>query len=434
MQSSQQSVLISVLALALSLTGVLSNGHSTSGGSPPAGQYNGSPSALTGAQAGQQTAASPGSAFQPGQPATIAGNLVNLRPTPDESAPVSAKAPRGTVVTVQAEQDGWLQVTLPNGQSGWVADWLVDRRAPRTLPAQPPVDDGAIAGQPGGGQPSNGGRRLVLGKKEVIGYYTVEFADDRDSYNSMVSNSNYLTGIAPFLFSVDAYGNVTGKHSQEAVTYARSRGLKALALVHNLSNGDFSANTVHNLLSYESNRKRAIDGILGILRAYGYDGVNIDFEAVPARDREALSTFMRELAFALRPAGYLTTISMPAKAFEDYSSSWGGAFDYRTIGQYADLVMLMTYDEHYRYGEPGPVASVGWVEDVIRFTVNRIPREKVLIGIPAYGYDWPGNGGPATTVTYDSAMSLARRLGIAPRWDDSAKVPYFTYWDKSGLR
>ncbi len=452
--SSQQGVLISILALALSLTGALSSGN-TPDRAGQTGQFGTNISPQVGdqvpgssAQAGSSSqtpgsssgaSSSPAGLFQPGQPATISGNPATLRPTPDTAAPISARAPKGTVVTVESAQNGWLQVTLPNGQSGWVADWLVDPKAPRVLPAQPstaqPSTDGSQANrQPGGEQSNIAGRRVILGKKEVIGYYTVEFAGDRDSYNSMVSNSNYLTGIAPFLFSVDAYGNVTGNQSQEAVAFARSRGLKALALVHNLSSGDFSASNVHNLLSYQVNRRRAIQGILGIMKGYGYDGVNIDFEAVPARDREVLSTFIQELAAALKPGGYLVTISMPAKAFEDYSSSWGGAYDYRTIGQYADMVMLMTYDEHYRLGQPGPVASVGWVEDVIRFTIGRIPKEKVLIGIPAYGYDWPGNGGPASTVTYDSAMSLARRLGIAPRWDDSAKVPYFTYWDRSGLR
>ena len=138
--SSQQGVLISILALALSLTGALSSGNAPDRAGQ-AGQFGTNISSQVGdqapgssAQAGSSSqtgsssgaGSSPAGLFQPGQLATISGNPATLRPTPDMAAPVSARAPKGTVITVESAQNGWLQVTLPNGQSGWVADWLVD--------------------------------------------------------------------------------------------------------------------------------------------------------------------------------------------------------------------------------------------------------------------------------------------------------------------
>jgi spore germination protein YaaH len=55
------------------------------------------------------------------------------------------------------------------------------------------------------------------------------------------------------------------------------------------------------------------------------------------------------------------------------------------LAPYLDQIMVMTYDEHYAGGSPGPVASYPWFEKVINYTLRSYPSSKIVMGIAAYG-------------------------------------------------
>jgi spore germination protein YaaH len=302
---------------------------------------------------------------------------------------------------------------LDSGERGWVPDWLLDAH-PRFVP-------------PPGGNPSTPLPPPFSGKRLVYGYYTVNFPGDSESYDSMIANSQRLTGVIPFLFTLESNGNVTGLHNRAAFTAAKERGLTALALVHNLSGPWFSSSVAHSVLSNWVNRSRAVTSIANLVKTYGYDGVNIDLEAVPPYDRAALTAFMRDLSQALRPLGKLVTISIPAKTYDDPKNSWTGAYDYAALGQHVDLMMLMTYDEHYAKGPAGPIASARWVDAVASYAAGQVPPTKLILGLAGYGYNWPGRG-KAKAVSYEDAVALARRYGRTIQWSSAAQSPYFTYY------
>lgn len=281
-----------------------------------------------------------------------------------------------------------------------------------------------LSPSPGPPRASRGGASGVARPgAHVVGYYV-----DDASYRSMVAHAGRLTAIAPWAWSVDAGGNLLPATDPaalgRALQAAGARGLETYALVHNYQADAFDSRAVHALLTNPAARQRAIEAIASRARAYGLTGVNLDFENVPPEDREALSAFVEALARRLHQDGRKLTVSVPAKTSDSPSNPHSGAFDYAALGRHADGVWLMAYDEHYRTGPPGPVASLGWVEQVVRFAVARIPPRKVLLGIPVYGYEW-ADGAEGRGLTHAQAMARLTRYGAVLRWHPVHKVPYF---------
>lgn len=269
-------------------------------------------------------------------------------------------------------------------------------------------------------------------QKEVLGYYTKDGATDNLSQNSLQAKADKITGIATFSYQVTPTGQISGKIPAQALETAWDNNIETLALIHNLSPSGFDRTLIHSILSNPNLRFETISNIYKTLLKNGFDGVNIDFENVPAEDRQNLNKFMTELKDKLHPDGFKVTISVPAKTADSPNSGWGAAFDYKELAQAVDRIMLMAYDEHYFGGHPGPVASTPWVEKVVVYAAQEIPKEKIILGIGNYGYDWVVNRGGYRSVPSRSALTLAQKYGASVQWDNANQTPYFYYWDNKG--
>lgn len=153
----------------------------------------------------------------------------------------------------------------------------------------------------------------------------------------------------------------------------------------------------------------------------------MDFENMPAADRSLYTTMIQEMVNALHPLGYKVVVSAPAKTSDSPTSAWGGTFDYAALGKIADAIQLMSYDQNGPWGAPGPVSGLPWVENVVKYAVTQIPAAKILIGLPAYGYDWNTTAGTGKAVMYKSAPNLIATTGAVPQWDAYQQSPWFTY-------
>ena len=269
-------------------------------------------------------------------------------------------------------------------------------------------------------------------QKEVLGYYTKDWATDNLSQNSLQAKADKITGIATFSYQVTSTGQINGKIPAQALETAWDNNIETLALIHNLSSSGFDRNLIHSILSNPKLRTETISNIYKTLLKHSFDGVNIDFENIPAEDRQNLNSFMMELSDKLHKDGFKVTISVPAKTSDSPNSGWGAAFDYKKLAQAADRIMLMTYDEHYFGGAPGPVASTPWVEKVIVYASQVIPKDKLILGIGNYGYDWVVSRGGYRSVPSRSAITLAEKYKAAIKWDNENQTPYFYYWDSKG--
>ena len=69
---------------------------------------------------------------------------------------------------------------------------------------------------------------------------------------------------------------------------------------------------------------------------------------------------------------------------------------------------------------------------MLDYAVTEIPPEKILMGMPNYGYDWTlpfMRGTPAQSVSLTQAVDLALRYGVEIQFDEQAQTPYFYYTD-----
>jgi spore germination protein YaaH len=328
----------------------------------------------------------------------LTGTQANLRKEPTISSETIGAIETNSHLLILNEKNGYYLVQTEKSNQGWLPSWMV-----------------SISHYSSGNS----------GNKIIAGYYVENYKNDPVGYQALAQNLAVINTLIPFSFKVDQYGTITSSHNPKTMALARSAGVNTLALINNIQGNNFNSNSIHRMLSNPSSRSKAINGITRVILENGYQGANIDFENVPSKDRIYITAFFKELAAVLHSKNFLVTASLPAKTFDDLSSLHSGAFDYRNLAPYLDQIMIMTYDEHFSGGGPGPVASYPWVEQVIKYTLKYFSANKIVLGIAAYGYDWGLGSGKA--LNYKAIQNLISKHKITAKWHSVYKVPYFTY-------
>ncbi|MGI6120506.1 MAG: glycosyl hydrolase family 18 protein [Desulfosporosinus sp.] len=304
--------------------------------------------------------------------------------------------------------------------------------APSPVPPQPPEQTSQDANPP---EAEAGTRESVLGaeKRVVLGFYTDPEGAIPGSKESMLKYNKLLDEVAFFWYSFDSTGKVfpSGKVDLKIKEAAQKNGSKAYAVVHNMNlkgTVGFDANLAHRVLSDPAIRANLVTNLVNLTTKDGWDGISVDIEKTPPADRNNFSAFVAELGKALKAKDKVLNISIPAKYVDYPSDLWSGAYDYAAIGKAADQVILMTYDEHGFGTTQGPIASEGWVDRVIKYAVGKIPKEKIVMGLPVYSFDW-GSNKPTLPeyLSYAQTVERAKKHGVEIQTDPNAKVPQFSY-------
>jgi len=258
------------------------------------------------------------------------------------------------------------------------------------------------------------------------GYYVNYDATSRASLNANLSRLDIVT---PYWYHVTPSGEIKSFSQPTVTAMLKANGIKVLPLVQNESKWDEFTKTIET----PAKRDAIVAKLVTVIEASGYDGIQIDFEGVNASDANKITDFMQRLHTAFKPRGWLVSQAVIARS-SDASTYWGGAYDYRELAKYNDYIVIMAYDYGYA-GRPDPiaVAPIWWVEGVADYAASRIPREKVILGIPFYGYDWNvSNGPPASSVSHAMAMELAERPGAQLDYDDGDQANRLRYKDDHG--
>ncbi len=272
-----------------------------------------------------------------------------------------------------------------------------------------------------------------LGTIEVNGY-----AFPNIESGVLQSTLPYLTYISIFSYQVKSDGSLTTINDTPIITAARQAGVAPMMVITNLEQGGgFSNELANDILSSVAVQEKLLDNIVETLEAKNYYGLDIDFEYIYQEDREQYNSFLRRVTQRLRPLGYSIATSLAPKISGNQVGLLYEAHDYPVHGALVDHVILMTYEWGYTYGPPLAVSPLNQVRRVLNYATSVIPSQKILMGMPNYGYDWTlpyVQGTAARTISNVAATELAARVGATIQYDTTAQAPFFYYNDSAGRR
>ncbi len=249
----------------------------------------------------------------------------------------------------------------------------------------------------------------------------------------------YLTDLSIFSYGFTSDGNLVPPLLSEdwMLDAAESAGTRPVLVLTPLGpDGRFNNELISAVVNNYTIQEHLINQLLETMETLGYGGLDIDFEYIKAEDRDAFTAFVSRTVSALSPYGYPVSVALAPKTSADQQGLLYQGKDYAALGAIADHVLLMTYEWGYTYGPPMAVAPLANVRRVVDYAVSEIPPEKIDLGIPNYGYDWPlpfvRGETAATTIGNVEAVRLAVSYNAVIQFDETAQSPYF-YYENEGI-
>jgi spore germination protein YaaH len=210
----------------------------------------------------------------------------------------------------------------------------------------------------------------------------------------------------------------------------------------------FDNDTIVAFLNSPTAHQNFLSSLDSVLLAYPFEGINIDIEytgEVSDRLRSNFVTFMKELREHVNKKYGHLNISVDIFAS---GANGGQIWDVQALTPHVDYFVVMAYDFHRRSSpQAGPVAPLFggkklWDSDIsqhLRDLLLLVPKEKILLGIPFYGYEWQTTSNSAQAFTFPDTGSTAsiervtellaqkKELNVVEHWNDAALSPYLTY-------
>lgn len=246
----------------------------------------------------------------------------------------------------------------------------------------------------------------------------------------------YLTFLTIFTYGFTEEGMLIPPDDTEIIKTAKDFGVAPVMLISTLTDkGTFSNMLAKVLLEDNTLQQILIDNIIAVMKEKGYMALDIDFEFLPVENRDSYVAFVANLTKQLNDNGFLSLVALAPKTSVNQPGLLYEAHDYRGLGEAANLALLMTYEWGYTYGPPMAVAPIDKVEEVVRFGVSQINPQKILMGIPLYGYNWTlpyakGNPG-AKSLSPQQALEIASKNNAVIEYDAIAQAPYFYYTENN---
>ncbi len=243
--------------------------------------------------------------------------------------------------------------------------------------------------------------------------------------------------------SAEVIGPYDGFDTAVAVTYRQAADAAGVAFTASIID-DTGKGAMAAILADPSTRAVHVRTIAEFAAANGFDGIDLDYETFAFIDgRETWEAtrpnwvlFVQELADVLHQAGRTLTVSVPPMYDPERTGGDRGywVYDYEAMGSVVDFIRIMAYD--YNTAEAGPIAPIDWVRGLVTDIKDIVPPEKLILGVPVYGYNWPTSILGVCPIDQEpkrqnqstkSAAALAASVGVVPTYDSERAESTFVY-------
>ncbi|HWU27411.1 MAG TPA: polysaccharide deacetylase family protein [Rhizomicrobium sp.] len=192
-----------------------------------------------------------------------------------------------------------------------------------------------------------------------------------------------------------------------------------LPVLQNSFGGTIDGPGLAKLVADPGQRESLADQVTNFVAAHRLQGVVVDFEEIPDAAHADVATFLRLLHAQFAPHHWIIAMAAP---FDDEKWPYSG------YAKLVDYTILMAYDQHDNSDEPGSIAGQSWFESKLDDRMKVLPPDRTIVGIGGYAYDW--NGGPADSISFESAMWEAHDSDATIYFDDTTNNPHFSYIDE----
>ena len=323
---------------------------------------------------------------------------------------------KGEAVIVVSSENGYSRIRTSDGKLGYIKS----KRLENEFTIRENMED----------------EKQINGKVNLTWDYYSEYASAPDRSGTTIDGVNV---VSPAFFYIDENGNFEeniGSNGENYIQWAHNNGYKVWPMVSNAVAANESLDIVSRIMNSYTLRKELIENIVNACVEYGLDGINIDFENMKSEDKDMYSRFIIELTPRLKEIGMVTSVDVTAP---DGSDTWSLCFDRHVLGDVADYIIFMAYDQNgVSSTKPGTNAGYNWIQLNLRkfLQTEEIEPEKLILAVPFYTRLWTTNSAgeliDKTTVSMKNISSVIPE-GTQIKWDDELKQNYAEFTDGDNI-
>lgn len=260
------------------------------------------------------------------------------------------------------------------------------------------------------------------------------FREGPNARKSFFAHPGPIDVFAPQNYLIDKEGKLIGSVKADLLDFSKKNKIKVMPL---LTNGNFHATTSRNFLDDVTKQDILIKNLIQEAKDFGYWGWQIDFEQMELAYRDRFSEFL-ERAYPVFKKNNLklsvAVISQISENPDDYPNNlWQriiGVYDYARLASSTDFISLMSYDDPY---SKGPVTGYIWLNEVLAYSLTKIPTEKISLGLGLYYWQWRDLDSKRTGIGGNEGIeNVFKKYKVTFGYDTIEQAPYFHYWSGDG--
>lgn len=293
----------------------------------------------------------------------------------------------------------------------------------------------------------------VFSQKEVIGFLPYwllnraqkDYSQDITTLTYFALRTNSDGSILKLSSANQAEPGYHALYSGKVDTFLQNAKTKGLKLSLTLDSGDQTA--IQGLVATPSaNAKRLITDTLPIMQKYGFSDLNLDIEYTSQASPQMRSNFAEFIKNVRALLPKEDTLTLEISTLDVIQNQ---LIDTKAISPFADHIVLMAYDYHtpdsFISGPIAPLNGAGTVNEydvttAIEEALQMAPSQKIILGIPLYGYEWetlgttprsatiPGSGVTASVKRVNDLLSSCSTCSA--QFDNVNQESFVSYFNQ----